>query len=515
MGTVSTRAKAIGRATWLDRAIGWANPKQGLKRAWFRDALVRAYEGASKADGWRPRRPGASARADYVADARELRHRARALCANVPYVAQALSVMVSCTIGVGVLARWVGDREGLTGKRWKAWTAFADYDGLLDFGGLMAKAWHTMKVDGEVLVRLRDRRTSPTTAPLQLQLLEIDWLDVDRCEVRGDNEVIAGIEYNGRGERVAYWLFDRHPGDVGFRAMLRESQCVPADEIIHLFNPARPGQQAGITVLAPVIANVRDLQVYEDAEQARKNLEARMGAIGEWDESLLDGVKLPDPGISADGGARPATLDLGELAGGGIVALPPGMRNPQFIQPTAAPGHVEYVKHRQKIIAAGLGVPYEYMTGDMVEVNFSSSRVRTNLYRREVEREQWTLLVPMFLAPIARRWAQLDELVAGPLPGGVFADWTMPKWPSVNPAQDVAADLSEIKGGLQSISEKIRERGYDPDQVFTELRDDLRRLKDDGTLPLLAALLGAANPLELLAALGGDKTTTEKPAQKL
>lgn len=69
--------------------------------------------------------------------------------------------------------------------------------------------------------------------------------------------------------------------------------------------------------------------------------------------------------------------------------------------------------------------------------------------------------------------------------------------------QDVAADLAEIKGGLSSISEKIRQRGYDPELVYTELRTDLERLNKDGTLPLLAALLGAANPMELLASIGG------------
>lgn len=486
--------------TWLDRTIGWINPRAGLRRASAREMLGRAYEGASRTDGWRPRRAGASARADYIADARELRHRARALASNVPLIAQAVNVMVSCTVGTGIVPRWVNDGNGVAAKRWKEWTRLADYDGLLDFYGLQAKAWGTMKVDGEVLARLRERRVGPTVVPLQIQLLEIDWLDVERNEVRGTNEVIAGIEYDRRGERVAYWLFDRHPGDVGLRATLRESQRVPADEIIHLFNPARPGQQAGITALAPVIATVRDLQVYEDAEQARKNFETRMAAIGEWDESLTDSATLPDS--VKDQGAGPAVLDLGEIAGGGLIGLPPGMRNPVFIEPKAAPGYVDYVKHKQKIICAGMGVPYEFATGDMSDVNFSSSRVRTNQYKRDVEREQWTLMVPMFCDRIATRWLSLGDLVGAPLPPNVYPDWTTPKWASVNPVQDVAADLSEIKGGLSSISEKIRQRGYDPELVFGELKTDLERLNKDGTLPLLAALLGAQNPLDLVASLG-------------
>lgn len=500
-------SKQLKRAapTWLDRTIGWVSPRAGLRRASAREMLGRAYEGASRADGWRPRRAGASARADHLADARELRHRGRALVSNVPYIAQAVNVMVSCTVGTGIVPRWVNDTDGMVAKRWKSWGVLADYDGLLDIYGLQGKAWGTMKVDGEVLARLRERRVGPTVVPLQIQLLEIDWLDVERNEVRGDSEVIAGIEYNARGERAAYWLFDRHPGDVGLRATLRESQRVPAEEIIHLFNPARPGQQAGISALAPVIPTVRDLQVYEDAEQARKNLEARMGAVGEWDESLLDGVKLPDSLSNHSAGSAPAMLDLGELAGGGIVGLPPGMRNPTFIQPTAAPGYVDYVKDKKKNIASGVGVPYEFMTGDMSEVNFSSSRVRTNQYKRDVEREQWTLMVPMFCERIATRWLSLMDLTGASARQGVYPDWTTPKWASVNPLQDVAADLSEIKGGLSSISEKIRQRGYDPELVFSELKTDLQRLNADGTLPLLAALLGAQNPLDLLAALGTEK----------
>ena len=74
----------------LDRLIGMVSPDAGLRRHRSRELLKRAYEGASKADGWRPKRGGASANTDHAADAATLRVRSRALEQNVPYIAQGI-----------------------------------------------------------------------------------------------------------------------------------------------------------------------------------------------------------------------------------------------------------------------------------------------------------------------------------------------------------------------------------------------------------------------------------------
>lgn len=65
------------------------------------------------------------------------------------------------------------------------------------------------------------------------------------------------------------------------------------------------------------------------------------------------------------------------------------------------------------------------------------------------------------------------------------------------PEQDVKADLQEIWGGMSSISEKLRQRGYtDAGQVFDELGRDMQRLNDTGALPLLLAMAGKAQAAE-------------------
>ena len=43
-----------------------------------------------------------------------------------------------------------------------------------------------------------------------------------------------------------------------------------------------------------------------------------------------------------------------------------------------------------------------------------------------------------------------------------------PKFESVNPLQDVQADLFEVRAGFSTLAQQIARRGYDPDEVLQE-----------------------------------------------
>lgn len=473
----------------LDRLIGYFDPNAGLRRVRARELLSRAYEGASQKDGWRPRRSGASANTDHAADAPALRARARSLVQNSPYISRGLESLVANVIGTGIVPRSLSKQAETVDSLWAEWTQVADADGRLDLYGLQASAYRAMEQDGEVLVRLRARRVEDgLPVPLQLQVLEIDWLDSSKSGMNGGNTIVNGIEYDALGRAIFYWLWDQHPGDttVG-RGNRPTSYPVPAERIIHLFNPQRPGQGRGFTRLAPIIAKSRDLQLYEDAELQRKNLETRLSVLASGDPTSLSLSESKD----ADEVRR--TGELGTLASGGITGLPGGM-NLTVIEPKAAPGYVDYVKHQLHLIAAGMGVTYEMLTGDVKEVNFSSARVALLEFRRSAEQIQWLTLIPRLCVPIWRAFIDAAVL-AGKLPKADYAvDWSTPKWDYVNPKDDVEADLAEISGGLSSISEKLRRRGYKPDLVFAEIKSDFERLRDDKTLDLLLMLRAKQAP---------------------
>lgn len=480
--------------TVLDRVIGVLSPQWALERMVARERLARAYEAASPRDKWRPRRPGASADADFRADAGTLRVKARALVQNVPYIHSAMNALVAYTVGTGIKPTPLGAEKDKLAALWKQWVRVADADGRMDFYGLQAAAYRACEVDGEVLIRLRSRRpTDGLPVPLQLQLLEIDWLDTERERGATEgNEIVNGIEYDQLGRIVAYWLFDTHPGDTAFRRFMRRvtsatSRRVPADSIIHLTRlvDARPGQGRGFTRLAPVIVSARDLSLYQDAELARKNLESRLSVLVSGDVT-----KMANP----DQAGQPVTPaqarqdgNLGTLSSGSITQLPQGV-DVTVVAPTAAPGYVDYVKYSIHIILAAIGVPYEVAIGDMSEVNFSSARTRRLDFQRRCEQEQWLSLVPQLCDRVYRAFVDAAQL-AGKVKGADYAvDWATPKWDYVNPQQEVQSDIAEISMGLSSISEKLRRRNYDPEQVFTELKSDFERLGKDGVLDILLLL---------------------------
>lgn len=482
----------------LDRAIGFFAPAAGLRRALARHAIakVRAYEGASIKDGWIPRRSGASANADHAADSTMLRSRARSLVQNNPYAAKALTCLVSNVVGEGIMpssrAADAKTRQALD-TAWQAWMQVADADGGTDFHGLEAQAYRAMEQDGEVLIRLRPRQKSDgLPAPLQIQLLEIDYLDTTK-NGRGDagGEIVSGVELNALGRVDAYWLYETHPGD-GLRSggkLTRTSRRYSADRIIHLFAPDRPGQARGITRFAPVIARLRDLAIYEDAELARKQNEALMSVFISG-----DGADFAVPGLGesqAQAGATAAALgELGNLRPGAVMAT--NGQSVTVAEPKAAPGYADYLRMQLYAVAAGTGVTYEMLTGDLSQVNFSSARMGMMEFRRAAEQRQWHVLVPRLLAPVWRAFVDACVL-AGHIPRADYSvEWTTPKWDYVNPLQDVEADAAEVASGLSSLSEKLRARGYQPDVVFAELGDDYRKLQASGALDMVR-LLGKGN----------------------
>jgi lambda family phage portal protein len=465
--------------SWIDSAIGLISPQAELRRLRARALIseLRGYEGAKRGrrtDGWRT--SGASANAEALPSLPALRARSRDLVRNSPHATKALSELVSGVFGTGIRPVWGKS----TRAAWKTWAEEeCDAEGQLDFHGLQRLIGNCFFESGEVLVRFRIRRPEDgLRVPLQLQVLEPDFLDSSRMGVVEGNLVIGGVAFDRLGRRVGYWLFPEHPGEVAIVPKSLQSRFVPATEVVHLYSKDRPGQVRGVPQCAPVILKHRDFADYQEAELMRKKIEACFAVFVRGDDDSLSIGALKDaPAGSATGTPKSETLRPG------MIKYLKGAEDVSFANPTPSASGGQFESGMLHTMAAGWRLTYERMTGDFSKVNYSSARAGENLFRDYVEQVQWLTVIPMLLRSVTTRWAVTAKL-AGVIADGEErpTDWTTPRLRYVDPAKEIKADKEAMLGGLKSWREGLRERGYDPDQVLAELIEERKAFAAAGLL---------------------------------
>ena len=460
--------------TIIDRVVSYFSPVAGLNRARARmvHSMLRQYDGAQPSrfsDGWI--HPSTSGTTEAVAAGNALRDRARDLVRNNPYASRALSILVSADVGAGfgVQARTgTARRDRWLMDAWKTWAGSTDCDveGRHDFAGLMAQAVSCLHESGEALIRFVPQ-PSGSPIPLRLQILEPDFLDASRDGKYAAGQIVGGIEFDNRGKRVGYHLFESHPGD---NLGTMKSNLVRASEIVHLFEQKRPGQQRGVSSFAPVLLRLRDLDDYQQALLVRAKVEACLTAF-----------------VTADDSSDPATLGASStensqrfesIEPGMINYLKPG-ENVQFLNPSGSGAHVEYASAVLHAVAAGVGIQYHQLTGDLTAANYSSLRAGSLEFRRATTRRQWNTLVPAF----SKIWTAFANaaIAAGTIPDGpIGAEWMPPRFDLIDPESDVKGEVAGIRAGIWTLEDAILRNGYNPTDVLDRIASTNATLDEKG-----------------------------------
>ena len=466
------RAKDVAtQSNWVDRLVSYLSPAAGLRRIQYRRALGIAqkfsYEGAMHG-----RRTGGWVTADSDANRETfgsmiwLRNRARDLVRNNPYAAKAISELVGNQIGTGIMPRADTSDDKLNARidaKFKAWSTECDADGQFDFFGIQWQVARAVAESGECIVRFRQRRPGDGLAvPLQLQVIEPDYLDHNKTLSLDNGTIIQGVQFDKLGRRNFYWLFGNHPGALSLMNWQAGfiSKPVPAESVLHIYKKDRPGQVRGVTWLAPVMLKMRDLDEYEDAELVRKKIEACFAAF----------VVTPDP----DGSLTERTND--PVSGQSTEFLEPGIikrlkigEDVRFGAPANSAGYKDYRSTQLGAIAAGLTIPYEVLTGDMAAVNYSSFRGGMLGFRNTIEAYRWLCLVPQLLIPIWRRFIDV-AYVAGEIPEQNYGvRFTAPKFESVDPLKDRMSNRIALRTGEITWPDMVAGSGQDPQDQLNEI----------------------------------------------
>lgn len=482
----------------LERIIEIFSPAWATKRQVAKLTLssVRRYEGASnsrRTAGWVA--PSTSATSEAENAGTNLRNRMRDLVRNNPWAGKAVGVIVSNTVGTGIMAAAKStNKRGseVAMKKWREWAESTECDALRrnNIYGLQALVLRTVVESAEALI-IRETRPSNTTIPFTLRVCEPDHLDKSQDGKQSNgNSVRQGIEFDETGVAVAYWIFPEHPGEratFGYRAIT--SVRVPADRVLHIFRQDRPGQLRGVPWGASVIMRLRDLDDYEDAQLLRQKISACYTAF----VTDIDGT-------AGAGGSSEITE---KMEPGTIEILPPG-RDIRFASPPSVSGYNEYTSSVLHSVAAGFGITYEALTGDMSQVNFSSGRMGWLEFNRNVESWRWNMLIPQMLDPIWN-WFVDGAGLTGLNLSNIKAEWTPPRREMIDPKSEITAVKDSIRSGLMTLSEAQRMFGYDPTKLLAEYAEDLKALDNYGIVLDTDARKTNAN--------GGSQTKQTNEAQ--
>jgi len=437
-------------------------------------SMFRRFEAAGGGRRWANTPTISNVNAAILASNTTVRDRARPNVFNNGWISNAVNTYVANMIGTGIVPQSQHDVEATRAalqRLFLDWTDYADLSGLTDFYGLQAQVCRASYVDGECFVWMRP--IGKGRVPLGLTLVSADQVDASLTrELTGGGRIVAGIEFDANGARVAYHVFKQAPGEA-FATSL-ETVRIPAADMLHVFIPETIGQVRGISRLVSILLRLKEIDGYEDAQLVRQKVSALFaGFITDTDGTVagLDGQKI---GGILDTGLEPGVLKV----------LPQGA-DIKFSEPAEVGDVVQFLQLQLRAVAAGMGVTYEQLTGDLTGVNYSSIRSGLLEFRRRIEQIQHAVIVYQMCRPIWQRFVTLAVL-SGAMPAPDFeakrstylsAKWITPGWPWIDPESDVKADATAVQAGFKSRSEVIAARGYNAEDVDSEIASDNARAK--------------------------------------
>lgn len=354
-----------------------------------------------------------------------------------------------------------------------------------------------------------------------IELIADEFIDHNLNRIlRDGNEIKMGIEYNGWGEPVAYYVKKRVAGDwqwsydngiISYGGLAYER--IRANEMIHYCAFEDSGAGRGVPWIVSVMSKLRHLDKYEEAEVIAARAEACKGGHYEATVSGLDAPELAD---KIDSGKNELTE---EVEPGMWKALPYGWKANAH-SPTHPNGNLpEFKKAAGRTIACGVGDFYNTMFNDMEGVNYTSSR--TGLLD---VRELWMMMqrfdIDTAERPIFEAWLEWS-LTFGkiPLPVAKFEKFNQSKfqgrrWPWVDPLKDAKADATAIDALLTSRTRICNENGDDFEEIVEEQAIEKILIEEAGLSVSNAAEIPEENPDGTMNEPAKTPGNGKKPAKK-
>lgn len=404
-----------------------------------------------------------------------LRNRCRDLTRNNAYARRFISLAKANTVGDrgvtlqvkarndnGAMDNLGNDQIEIAWKRWGR-MGQCSVDGKISWVDAQRLFIENLVRDGEVLVRLVKY---PNDFGFALEFIESDLLDEEyNVTLPNGHRIRMGVELDSFNRPIAYHLFTAHPGDNSTMWMGKSYNRIPADKMIHAFLPERAMQTRGAPWMSPVIADLKMLNGYREAELVA----ARVGAskMGFFTSPTGDGFTPDDTDNK---------VPIMEAEPGTFHQLPDGVQFQQFDPTHPTTAFADFEKAILRGIASGLGVSYTSLANDLEGVSYSS--IRQGALE---DRDQWKIiqdfLIQHFVEPVYRAFLlSIMQNAVINIPASrfdKFAEATVFRargfqW--VDPLKEMNASVVGLQNGLLSMQDIANQQGRDVEEIFDQIQ---------------------------------------------
>ena len=511
----------------FDKAVEYFSPtlaKQRLRDRAQIAMLTSGYNGArrdrAQLSAWNP--GTGSPTTDIISDLPQLRARSRDQMRNAPVVVGAVNSSVSHIVGTGLACTPAIDykRLGLTEEAAEAWcedTRFrfevwatstdCDLSRNLDFYDIQSLAQRTWFESGDAFVMTPRVERPGRPARLALQLLEADRVCNPDNKPNTDT-LIDGIELTEEtGEAVAVHVASRHPGDYPFKANKWTNVPIRGSKsgrrnVLHLFEPLRPGQVRGVPWIAPILEPLKQLNRWTDNELNAAVSSSIFSVFFKMDPEAFDNLfNDKDQGSLLDTASKDRTKlqESGQavnlLPGESVETASMNRPNPEF-----DPFWTAIVRQ----IGMALEVPYEVLVMHF-QSSYTAARGALLMAWKFFKRKR-DLLSKRLCQPTYELWLT-DEVAEGRIAApGFFANdvvraaWCKSIWTgdgpgSVDPLKEVGAARERVEMEISTLdAESMLHDGVDWKTKHAQRAREVAAQKRDGTYIPKAAPAAEAKP---------------------
>lgn len=367
-------------------------------------------------------------------------------------------------------------------------------------------------LSGDIFTIRRYKRRPGWMFGTCLQLVEADRAQTPPERGSFEDRVHGGVEVDADGEAIRYHFLQKHPGDM--RAVnLGEYTSVPAFDAngvplcLHHFVRRRPDQRRGVSILAPVMEQFRQLGKYTEAELTAAVVSGMFSVFIKTPMATSPLAAATIPGQVNGTNLTPKGTGITTLRSGMIMDLAPGedveFANPNRPNTAFDPFTASILKH----IGVGLGLPHEVLVKHFT-ASYSASRAAImEAWKTFRRRREW--LVASFCQPVYE-WVISEAVAQGYIDAPGFFDdplrraaWLGTTWRGAPMGQ--LDPLKEAKAAKEwlGIPGALTIQQLTAEQFGTDYEDNLEQVGRERTQ--IAAL--PADPLQPApaAAPAGDE----------